>query len=48
LPRGPRLRDGLIRPRFVFIQLHDASRFRMLTRQLDQSFFSVRAKEPTE
>jgi hypothetical protein len=38
LPRGTWLRDGLIRPRFVFTQLHVASRFRMLTRQLDQSF----------
>ncbi len=36
----PRLRDGLIRPSFVFVQLHDPRGFRLLARQLDQSFFS--------
>jgi hypothetical protein len=30
LPRGPRLRDGLIRPSFVFVQLHDPRGFRLL------------------
>jgi hypothetical protein len=40
LPRGTGLRDGLVRSGFIFIQLHNASRFCMLTCQLDQSFFS--------
>ena|SRR5207245_7903818 len=40
LPRGPRLRDGLVRPRFIFVQLHNPRRFRLLARQLNQSFFS--------
>src|SRR5713101_343317 len=43
-----RLRDGLIGPSFVFIELHDPGRFRLLVGLLDQSFFSVRAKVPTE
>src|SRR5437660_9201176 len=30
LPRGPRLRDSLVRPRFVFIQLHNPGDFRLL------------------
>src|SRR5438445_3393024 len=30
LPRGPRLRDGLVRPRFIFVQLHNPRRFRLL------------------
>ncbi len=40
LPRGSWLRDGLIRTRFIFVQLHDAGGFRLLVRLLDQSFFS--------
>src|SRR5712691_4427321 len=40
LPRGPLLRDGLVRPSFIFVQLHDPRRLRLLVRQLDQSFFS--------
>ena len=40
LPRGPRLRDGLVGPRFIFVQLHNPRCFRLLTRQLNQSFFS--------
>jgi hypothetical protein len=44
LPRGPGLRDGLVGPCLIFVHLHDACRFRLLVRQLDQSFFSVRAK----
>src|SRR5258708_24152707 len=40
LPRGPRLRDRLIRPAFILIQLHDPGGFRLLARELDQSFFS--------
>ena len=41
LPRGARLRDSLIGPGFVFVQLHDPRGFRLLTCQLDQSFFSA-------
>src|SRR5437588_2322422 len=48
LPRGPRLRDSLIRPGFIFVELHDARGFRLLICELDQSFFSFRAKMPTE
>ena len=40
LPRGPRLRDGLIGTRFIFVELHDPRRFRLLACPLDQSFFS--------
>jgi hypothetical protein len=40
LPGLPRLRDGLIRPRLIFVQLHDSGRFRLLVRQVDQAFFS--------
>ncbi len=36
----PLLRDGLVRPSFIFVQLHDPRRLRLLVRQLDQSFFS--------
>ena len=32
LPRGPRLRDGLIGSSFIFVQLHNAGRFRLLVR----------------
>jgi hypothetical protein len=39
LPGEPRLRDGLRGPRFIFIQLHDSSSFRLLVGQFDQSFF---------
>jgi hypothetical protein len=40
LPRSPRLWDGLIRSSFVFIELDDPVRFRVLACQFDQSFFS--------
>ena len=40
LPRGPWLRDRLIRPGFILGELHDPRRFRLLVRQFDQSFFS--------
>jgi hypothetical protein len=40
LPRGPRLRNGLIRPSLVFVQLHDPRGFRLLAGELDQSLFS--------
>jgi hypothetical protein len=32
LPRGPRLRDGLVGPGFIFIELHDACGFCLLVR----------------
>jgi hypothetical protein len=40
LPGFPWLRDRLIGPRFIFIELDDPGRFRLLAGQLDQSFFS--------
>lgn len=40
LPRGPRLRDGLIGSRFILIKLDDPRRFRLLVGLLNQSFFS--------
>lgn len=40
LPRRPRLRDGLVGSSFILVYLDDACRFRLLARQLDQSFFS--------
>jgi hypothetical protein len=40
LPGRPWLRDGLIGPGFIFVELHDARRLRLLVRQFDQSFFS--------
>ena len=40
LPASPRLRDGLIGPGFIFIQLYDPSGLGLLVRQLDYSFFS--------
>jgi hypothetical protein len=39
LPGVPRLRDGLIRSGFIFIELDDPGSFRLLARQLNQSFF---------
>ena len=40
LPRGTRLRESLIRPSLILIELHDPRRFRLLVGQLNQSFFS--------
>ena len=40
LPRGPGLRDGLVGSRFILVELENACRFRLLVRQLNQSFFS--------
>jgi hypothetical protein len=40
LPRSSRLGNGLIRPGFIFIELHDPGSFRLFARQLNQSFFS--------
>jgi hypothetical protein len=40
LPGGPRLRDSLIRPSFILVQLHEAGCFCLLVRLLDQPFFS--------
>jgi hypothetical protein len=39
LKGAPRLRNGLIGPRFIFVQLHNASSFRLLVGQFDPSFF---------
>ena len=39
LPGGSRLRDGLIRPRFILAKLHDPGRFPLLVLLLDPSFF---------
>ncbi len=41
LPRCSWLRDSLVRSGFILIQLHDPRSLRLLTRQLDQSFFST-------
>jgi len=40
LPRGPGLRDSLVGSRFILVELENACRFRLLIRQLNQSFFS--------
>ena len=40
LPRGPWLRDRLIRPGLIFIELDDPGRFCLLAGELNQSFFS--------
>jgi hypothetical protein len=39
LPGDPRLRDRLIGPSFIFVELDDPGDFRLLVRQFDQSFF---------
>ena len=40
LPGDSRLRDGLRGPRFILVELDNPGSFRLLVRQLDQSFFS--------
>ena len=35
LPGSPRLGDGLVRPGFIFVELHDPGGFCVLARQLD-------------
>ena len=39
LPRGPRLWDGLIGARFIFVQLHDPCGLCLLAGQFNPSFF---------
>lgn len=40
LPRSTRMGNGLIGTGFVFVQLHNSCRFRVLAGQFNQSFFS--------